>query len=533
MSTTQTLKKPASSVVTGNLKWAIAVTVALATFMEVLDDTSVSVALDHIGGSLGASQDDVQWVITALLISKAVVLPAAGFLATAFGRTRVFTICLLAFGTASLLCGLSSTIGGLISMRVLQGLSGGMLSPLAQAILADTFPPAQRGQAFAVYGVATVVAPTVGPLICGYLVDNASWHWVFFVNVPVALLTAFLVSTLVKDPPGLVQERAAQKASGARNDYVGLGLLALGLSSLQFVLSRGERNEWFSSSLITGVAAVAAVALVAGVVWEWRSKNPVLDLHLFANRTFAASVLVMFAVGVVLFGSSTQLPFFLQTLLGYSAFDSGLAITPGGLAVLLLLPVVGVLTGKIQSRWLILFGLVLSALAFFNYAHVLSSDIDFKGVVKARVFQNMGLAFLFVPINVAAYVGLAKNKTDQAATLINLSQTLGGSFGIAGITTVIAQRAQFHQSRLVDALDPSHPAYQNSLQNLTSAFGAENSLVDATQRAQASIFATVQQQAGIFSYMDGFYVLGVACLVAVPLVFIMKANKPGSGEQGA
>ena len=533
MSQTQTLKKPASSVVTGNLKWAIAVTVALATFMEVLDDTSVSVALEQIGGNLGAAQDDVTWVITALLIAKAVVLPAAGFLATAFGRARVFTICLLAFGTTSLLCGLSSSIGVLIFMRVLQGLSGGMLSPLAQAILTDTFPAAQRGQAFAVYGVATVVAPTVGPLICGYLVDNASWHWVFFVNVPVALITAFLVSTLVKDPPVLVQERATQKASGAQTDFIGLGLLALGFSSLQYVMSRGEREDWFNSSLILSVAAVAAAALVAGVVWEWRSKNPVLDLHLFANRTFAASVVVIFAVGVVLFGSSTQLPFFLQSLLGYTASASGQAITPGGLAVLLMLPVVGVLTGKIQARWLILFGLTVSALGFFHYAHILSPNVGFWSVAKARIYQNLGLAFLFVPINVAAYVGLAKNKTNQAATLINLSQTLGGSFGIAIITTVIARRAQFHQSRLIDALDPSHPAYQTGLQNLTTVFRTENSLVDATQRAQAALYTQVQQQASILSYVDGFYVLGIACLVAIPLVFIMKANKPGAGEQGA
>lgn len=532
MSQTQTLKKPASSVVTGNLKWAIAVTVALATFMEVLDDTSVSVALEQIGGNLGAAQDDVTWVITALLIAKAIVLPAAGFLATAFGRARVFTICLLAFGISSMLCGLSSSIGLLIFMRVLQGLSGGMLSPLAQAILTDTFPAAQRGQAFAVYGVATVVAPTVGPLICGYFVDNYSWHWVFFVNVPVALLTAFLVTTLVKDPPGLVQERATKKASGARTDFVGLSLLALGLSALQYVLSRGEREDWFSSNLISGVAAVAAVALVAGVVWEWRSKNPVLDLHLFANRTFAASVVVMFAVGVILFGSSTQLPFFLQSLLGYSATSSGQAITPGGFIILLMLPLVGTLTGKIQARWLILFGLTASALGFFHYTHILSPVVDFWSVAKARVYQNVGLAFLFIPINVAAYVGLAKNKTNQAATLINLAQTLGGSFGIATITTVIARRAQFHQSRLVDALDPSHPAYQTGLQNLTSAFGAENGLVDATQRAQATVYAQVQQQAGIMAYVDGFYVLGLACLVAVPLVFIMKANKPGEGEQG-
>ncbi|MBC8082896.1 MAG: DHA2 family efflux MFS transporter permease subunit [Hymenobacter sp.] len=533
MSATKTLKKPASGVVTGNLKWAIAVTVALATFMEVLDDTSVSVALSQIGGNLSAAEDEVTWVVTAQLVAKAVVLPVAGFLATVVGRARLFIICLLAYGTASLLCGLSSSIGVLVFMRVVQGLCGGMLSPVAQAILADTFPPAQRGLAFAIYGVATVVAPTVGPTLGGYLVDNASWNWVFFVNVPVALVAAFFVSVLVKDPPALVKEKAAKWAGGLRVDYIGLSLLAVGLSALQFVLSRGERKEWFTSGLITGLAVVALVALVAGVVWEWRAKDPFLDLKLFKNRTFAAAVLIMFSVGLVLFSSSTQLPLFLQNLLGYTAIKTGLAISPGGAVVLLLLPLVGLLSSKVQARWLILLGLSVSVFALFYSARVLSSDIDFASVAWTRVYLSIGLAFLFVPINVAAYVGLAKNKTNQAATLINLAQQLGGSFGIAAITTLITRRAQFHQSRLVDNLNFSNPEYETNLQNLTNSLaGAGGSLVDAAQRAQASIYGAVVQQANILAYVDAFYVLGLACLLAVPLVFVMRANKPGDDEQG-
>ena len=536
MSQTHTLPKPklASSVVTGNLKWVIAVTVALATFMEVLDDTSVSVALEQIGGNLGAAQDDVTWVVTALLVAKAVVLPIAGFLATTIGRSRLFTICLLAYGTASLLCGLSPSIGFVVFMRVVQGLSGGMLSPLAQAILTDSFPPAQRGLAFAVYGVATVVAPTVGPLFCGYLVDTYSWHWVFFVNVPVAMVTAFLVSVLVKDPPVLVQERAARKAKGLGVDYIGLSLLALGLSTLQYVLSRGEREDWFNSTLIVWLTVVMVVAIATALVWEWRSKDPVLDLRLFKSRTFAAAVAVMFAVGVILFSSSTQIPFFLQSTLGYAAVDAGLAITPGGLSILLLLPVVGILTSKVQARWLILFGLLVSAAALIHYAHILSTLIDFAGIAWARVYQSIGLGFLFIPINVAAYVGLAKNKTNQAATFINLAQTLGGSFGIAGITTMVARRTQFHQSRLVDGLNFSNPDYTAGLQGLTDTFfGVDGSLVDAAQRAQATLYRAVQLQANTYAYADAFYLLGLACIVAIPLVFIMKANKPGEGEQGA
>jgi DHA2 family multidrug resistance protein len=502
--------------------------------MEVLDDTSVSVALSQIGGNLSAAEDEVTWVVTAQLVAKGVVLPLAGFMATIVGRARLFSICLLAYGATSLLCGFSPSIGFLVFMRVVQGLCGGMLSPMAQAILTDSFPPAQRGLAFAAYGVATVVAPTVGPTLGGYLVDNASWNWVFFVNVPVALVTAFLVSVLVRDPPALIKERAAQWAGGLKVDYIGLSLLAVGLSALQFVLSRGERKEWFSSGLIVALTVVAAVGLVAGLVWEWRSKNPVIDLKLLKKRNFTAAVLVMFAIGTVLFSSSTQLPLFLQTLLGYSAIKTGLAISPGGAAVLLLMPVVGILTSKVQARWMVLLALVISAYSLFNFAHVLSTDIDFASVAKARVYQSIGLAFLFVPLSVAAYVGLPKNKTNQAATLINLAQSLGGSFGIAAITTLIARRTQFHQSRLIDNLNFSNPTYETGLQGLTSSQAlVDGSLVDAAQRAQASLYGAVQLQAGVLSYIDAFYLLGFACLLTIPLVFLMRANKPGQDTEGA
>jgi len=527
-------KKAASGEVAGNLKWAIAVTVAMATFMEVLDDTSVSVALSQIGGNLSAAEDEVTWVVTAQLVAKAVVLPVAGFMASVVGRARLFSICLLAYGATSLLCGFSGSIEFLVFMRVVQGLCGGMLSPMAQAILTDSFPPAQRGLAFAAYGVATVVAPTVGPTLGGYLVDNASWNWVFFVNVPVAIVTAFLVSVLVHDPPALVKERAAKWAGGLKIDYVGLSLLAVGLSALQFVLSRGERKEWFSSGLIVSLSVVAAVALIGGIIWEWRAKDPFIDLRLLKRRNFTASVLVMFAVGMVLFSSSTQLPLFLQNLLDYSAVKSGLAISPGGAVVLLLMPVVGVLSSKVQARWMILFGLLISTWALFHYADVLSSDIDFASVAKARVFQSAGLAFLFVPISVAAYVGLPKTKTNQAATLINLAQSLGGSFGIAAITTLISRRTQFHQSRIIDNLNFSNSVYESSLQDLTASQAAtDGSLVDAAQRAQASVYGAVQLQANVLSYVDAFYLLAFACLLTIPLVFLLRANKPGQDSEGA
>ena len=525
---------PQSAAGAGNLKWAIAITVALGTFMDVLDNSSVSVALQYIGGNLGASQDDVTWVITILLVAKAVTLPTAGYLATVVGRSRLFMIALVAYGVASLLCGLSTSLTMLLVMRAFQGICGGIIPPLGQAILKDAFPAEERGQAFALYGVATVVAPTVGPLLCGWLVDNYSWHWVFFVNVPVALLTAFLVTALVKDPPELIKEKAAAWAKGLSIDYIGLGLLGVGLSALQYVLSRGERFDWFSSNTIVYPAIASVILLVAGVVWETRAKNPLLDLSLFRNRTFSASIAVMFVVGALLYGTTTQLPQFLQTLLGYRAVDSGLAITPGGIALIFLMPIVGWLTGKVQARWLIMFGLIVSAGSCYYYAHVLSINIDFTTVAKSRVYQSIGLGFLFVPINVAAYVGLAKSKTNQAATFINLFQTLGGSFGIAAIETVLARRTQFHQSRIVDHLTFSNPDYANSLrQSASGVFGHINSsMVDATQQAQGAIYRSVIQQATTIAYDDAFYLLTIVCLASIALVFFMKANKPGEGEGG-
>lgn len=535
MAQTQTLSKPAGAALAGNLKWAIAITVALGTFMDVLDNSSVSVALQNIGGSLGASQDDVTWVITVLLVAKAVMLPTASFLSTAIGRSRLFMLALVAYGVSSLLCGLSSSLGMLLVMRAFQGLCGGIIPPVGQAILKDSFPPEEQGQAFALFGVATVVAPTVGPLLCGWLVDSYSWHWVFFVNVPIALATAFLTTALVKDPPELVKEKANAWAKGISVDYIGLSLLGLGLSALQYVLSRGERDDWFSSQAILLLSVAAVGLLVGGIVWEMRTKNPLLDLSLFRNRTFTAAMLVMFVVGALLYGSTTQLPQFLQSLLGYRAVDSGLAITPGGMSLILLMPIVGWLTGKIQARWLIAFGLVVSSLACFNYAHILSTSADFRTVAIARIYQSLGLGFLFVPISVASYVGLAKAKTNQVAMFTNLVQTIGGGFGIAAIETVIARRSQFHQSRIIDHLSFTNPDYAAGLRQFaTSVFGRVNaSAGDAMQQAQGALYRIVQQQATTLAYTDAFYLLGFACLFSVGLVFFMKANKPGAGGQAA
>ena len=528
------MAQPSGTKGSGNLKWVIAITVALATFMEVLDDTSVSVALTQIGGNLSAGQDEVTWIVTAQLVAKAVVLPIAGFLATVIGRSRFFSGCLLMYGATSLLCGLAPTIEILVLLRVIQGMSGGMLSPLAQAILTDSFPPRERGIAFATYGIATVVAPTVGPTLGGYIVDNLSWNWVFFVNVPVAILTAVLISIFVVDTPEMDKERARKWKGGLRVDYIGLSLLAIGLGGLQVVLSRGERLGWLDSSFIGVLAIVAVSALIIGILWEFMHDEPVIELRLLYNRTFASAMLVMFSVGLVLFGSSTQLPLFLQSLLGYTATLAGFAISPGGVAVLLLMPVVGFLSGKIQARWLIAFGLAVSGLALFNYTQVLSSEVSFANVAWARIYQSIGLAFLFVPINVAAYVGIPKSKTNQAATITNLAFSLGGSFGVAAVTTLVTRQAQYHQSRLVGNLTQSDTVYQQTLENLSGTFQQNGgTLAEAAQRAQAVVYGSLLLQANVLAYIDAFFILAVACFVIFPLVFVMRGNKPGADDAGA
>lgn len=520
-----TVKKPHVS-----NKWLVAVTVALATFMEVMDDTSVSVALAQIGGNLSAGQDEVTWVVTSQLVAKAVVLPLSGWLATVVGRMRLFATCLVLYGVTSFFCGISPSIEVLVIVRILQGMAGGVLSPMAQAILVDAFPAKQRGLAFAAYGIAVVVAPVIGPTLGGWIVDNYSWNWVFFINVPVAAMTAFLVTTLVADPPEFMAERAARFKNGLSIDYVGLGLLAVGLGALQLVLSEGQDEDWFDSAYITLLAVLAFVSLGVGVLWEFLSDDPIIELRLIKDRTFAAALVVMFAVGVTLFGSSTVLPLFMQTLLGYTPTLAGLALSPGGIASLLMMPVVGILVSKVQARWLILAGLVITAFAFWRFAHVINPQIAFSTIAWVRMIQTAAIGFFFIPVNTAAYATIPKSKNTQASTIISIALNLGGSFGIAAATTLLARRAQFHQARITENLTVFDSAYQAAARNLSGVFGAQGmDAAAANTAAQTALYGNVVRQAGVLAYVDIFYVLAIACVCTLPLVLLMRPNKPGAG----
>jgi MFS transporter, DHA2 family, multidrug resistance protein len=504
--------------------WIIAITVTLATFMEVLDTSIANVSLPHIAGSLSAGVDESTWILTSYLVSNAIVLPLSGWLSSIMGRRNFYMSCVALFTVSSFLCGLSPNLSTLIFFRVLQGAGGGGLQPSEQAILADTFPPAKRGMAFAVYGVAVVTAPAIGPTLGGWITDNFTWRWIFFINIPVGILSILLTSRLIEDPPFLRR----RKLKETHIDYIGLGLVALGLGTLQVVLDKGQRDDWFDSHFILTLSIISAAALLCAIYWEWTHDDPVVDLHLFRDRTFGISNLLMFMLGFALLGSTLLLPLFMQTLLGYTAEHSGLALMPGGFTIMLLLPLVGFLLSRYSPRWMLFFGLSMLSISLFNMTSF-DLQIDFRTVVLARILQAAGMAFLFVPINTAAYAFLPRDKNNAASGLMNLARNIGGSVGISFVTTLLDRRSQAHLNYLSHNLSASNPALQSMLHGATQAMHAHGaSGAFATKQAYALIDATVQRQATMLSYIDNFRILGIAILALLPLVFLVRRGKPGA-----
>src|SRR5271167_235707 len=505
--------------------WIIALTVTLATFMEVLDTSIANVALPHIAGSLSAGQDESTWVLTTYLESNAIILPLSGWLSSIVGRKNFYMGCVALFTVSSFLCGLAPNLATLIICRILQGVGGGGLQPSEQAILADTFPPAKRGMAFAVYGIAVVTAPAIGPTLGGWITDNFTWRWIFFINIPVGIISLLLTSRLIQDPPYFHR----RKLKETHIDYVGLGFVALGLGALQIVLDKGQREDWFESNFIVILSVVAAVSLIFVIFWEWRHKDPIIDLHLFRDRTFGISNLLMFMLGFALLGSTLLLPLFSQTLLGYTAEQAGLALMPGGFTIILLLPLVGFLLSRYTPRWLLLFGLVVLSFSLFHMTGF-DLDIDFRHLAAARVIQAVGMAFLFVPINTAAYAFLPRDKNNAASGLMNLARNIGGSVGISVVTTMLDRRTQKHLNDLAARLTAGNAALQNMIRGASRAMMAHGAnAAFATQQAYALIEGTVQRQATMLAYIDDFRLLGIAILLMVPLVFLMKKGRPGGG----
>ena len=502
--------------------WIIALTVMIATFMEVLDTSVANVALPHIAGDLSATVEETTWVLTSYLVANAVVLPLGGYFSSLMGRKRFYLTCVSVFTVASLLCGIAPSLGWLIFFRVLQGLGGGGLQPISQAILVETFPHEKQGAAMAVYGMGVVLAPIIGPVLGGWITDNFSWHWIFLINIPVGFLSFTLTSALVQDPPNF--HRISLK-EGARFDYFGIGILTLGLASLEIVLDEGQRKDWFSSSYIVFFAIVAAVALVFAVLYELRKTRPIVDFRLMKDRTFAVSILMLFVLGFVLYGSLALLPIFLQTLLGYTALLSGWVLSPGGLAIMLMMPVVAMLLKKVDTRWLIGIGFFTCGLGLIQMAGF-NLQVDFSTAMWSRVLQSLGFAFLFIPINVSAFQHIPHEKTAYATGLMNLVRNIGGSTGIALATTMLARRSQVHQANLIGHLAPGNPAYQGFLDRTTQLGVLRGGLspADAAHLAQGAAYGTVVKQSTMMAFADTFWFMGILCFCLFPLLFLMRRS---------
>jgi len=506
--------------------WVIALTVTLATFMEVLDTSIANVALPHIAGNLSAGIDESTWVLSSYLVANAVVLPISAWLATQFGRKRFYMSCVVLFGVSSLLCGLAPSLGMLIFFRVLQGLGGGGLAPSEQAILADTFPPAKRGMAFAIYGMAVVMAPAIGPTLGGYITDNFDWRWIFFINVPVAIISLILTSRLVEDPPYL---KAARQTTG-RVDWPGLGLLAVGIGAAQVVLDKGEREDWFSSSFINFFVITSVTCLVVAFFWELRHKNPVIDIRLFRNRNFAVSCVMMFMLGLALFGGTVLLPQLVQTLMGYTAEQAGEVLSPGAIVIILMLPFIGMIVGKMDARKLIALGWTVAALAMFYMTATMNLGMSFREVILLRVYQMTGVAFLFVPIQTMCYVGIPPGKNNNVSGMTNLARNIGGSVGISVVTTLLARRGQYHQSVLAAHTSQYDPAFQAAVSGTAQTLRASGvQAVQATQMAYDRIYGAMQAQASMLAYLDTIWIFAIAALLMAPLAFLMRRPKPGAG----
>ena len=501
--------------------WLVAVVVSIATFMVVLDTAIANVSLRYIAGSMAASVDESTWVVTTYLIANAVVLPASGWLSNVIGRKRFYMICVAVFTVSSLLCGLAPSLSSLIFFRILQGLGGGGMPTSEQAILADTFPPQKRGQAFALYGVAVIVAPTIGPTVGGWITDNFSWHWIFFINVPVGIASLALVHWLVDEPEVLERERAERLAGGLKIDWVGFFLIAVTLGCLEVVLDRGEIDDWFKSSTIVFFTGLSALAFLVFIPWELSRDDPIVELRLLFRRQFGIASFTMLMIGAILFGSNQIMPQLLQTTFPYTAMLSGMAMMPGGLAMLVLMPVAGFVTGRFQPKYLMTIGLAGIALSMW-YSTSLTPDASFDYFGWVRVYQMVGLPFLFIPINSVAYDGLPPDKTNQASALMNIARNLGGSIGISVANVVLAQRTQFHQARLVENTIPSSPAYQSTLSQMTKYFIAHGaSAADASGQAMRMIGQMVRTQATILAYIDVFHVCAIAAALMIPLVLVL------------
>jgi DHA2 family multidrug resistance protein len=501
--------------------WAVALTVTLATFMEVLDTSIANVALPHIAGSLGASQEEATWVLTSYLVSSAIVLPISGWLSNRFGRKRFYMTCVALFTVCSLLCGFAQTLPILIIARILQGIGGGGLAPSEQAILADTFPVEKRGQAFAVYGMAVVVAPAIGPTLGGWITDNFNWHWIFFINLPVGLISLYLSNRMVEDPPFLKTRR--EEAKHKKIDFTGLGLVAIGVGFLEFTLDKGQEKDWFSDPMIQTTAFLAVCTLIFFAFWEWNHPDPIVDLKLLQNRNFGTAVFLQLILGMVLFGSTVLIPQYLQVLLGYTAERAGMVLSPAGFVMMFMMFAAGKsLSTKVDPRLIVCLGYITTSIGLYNLTR-LDLNASYATVTEWRMLQVLGLPFIFIPISTLNYVGVPPTKSNQISSLSNFARNLGGSAGTALLTTFLARNSQVRQATLATHVVKGSAQY-NLFTERVATMLAMNGMpqIQAARSAVGVAYQQMIRQASMLSYQNAFAILSGVILMLAPLPFLMR-----------
>jgi DHA2 family multidrug resistance protein len=500
--------------------WLVAITVTLATFMEVLDTSIANVALPHMAGSLGASQEEATWVLTSYLVSSAIVLPISGWLANRIGRKRFYMSCVAMFTVCSMLCGFANTLPLLIVARILQGLGGGGLATSEQAILADTFPIEKRGQAFALYGMAVVVAPAIGPTLGGWITDNFNWHWIFFINVPIGLISLYFTNRIVEDPPFLKVRK--EQAKHLKIDFMGLGLVALGVGFLEFTLDKGQEKDWFGDPMIRTTAILAVCLLIFFAYWEWNHPDPIVDLKLLKNRNFGTAVFLQLILGMVLFGSTVLIPQYLQVLLGYTAERAGMVLSPAGFMMMAMMAIAGRTVGKMDPRLMVCLAYIGTAIGVYNLTQ-LDLTTSFGHVTVLRMLQVIALPFVFIPISTLNYVGVPATKTNQISALSNFARNLGGSAGTALLTTYIARSSQVHQVALASNVVSGGAAYSlftDRMKEILMRGGMSSS--SAGQVAIGQAYQIMLRQASMLAYKNAFTILAVVVLLLSPLPFLMR-----------
>jgi MFS transporter, DHA2 family, multidrug resistance protein len=500
--------------------WLIAIAVMAATFMEVLDTSVANVSLPHIAGNLSVTTEESTWVLTSYLVSNAIVLPITGWLGIYFGRKRLLVICVIIFTIASILCGMAPNLPFLIVARVLQGIGGGAMQPIAQAVLLESFPPAKRGVAMATYGMGVIVAPILGPTLGGWITDNYSWRWIFYINVPVGIFAVMMAQAFIEDPPYIKHAKVESV------DIMGFSFLSIWLGTLQVILDKGQQEDWFSSTWIVWFAVVSIVCFFAFIIRELRTDHPIVNLRVLKNRNFVAGVILITCLGAVLYGTTAALPIFLQTMMGYPALQSGYALSPRGMAALITTFVVGRLIGKVPNRILISIGFVLLALSSFWLGQI-NMQISVWSIIWPSVLNGVAISFIFVALTTSAMGHLRQDQMGNATGIYNLMRNLGGSFGIAAVTTIIARRAQVHQALMVGHMTPYDPAYTQQLAAAQHALTPTSGSWLAQEQAQGLLYNSLLQQSSLWAFVENFRLFGVLCLVCLPLVLLFKRVRSG------